>query len=144
MNLRKKHTNKAKDRILYGFGGGSMKDRQTDIIFSLLLLALFLLPILCSCGHTETLSIEDRINAVVPSEDGRSARITIGDLTFLFTEKTLYVDSWGGYFSGRENVRIDESIVGRYCLAGWGKDGETLLLLDVSGWQQPLFTQRRK
>ncbi len=120
-----------------------MKHPTADIIFSVLFFSLFLLSVLCSCGHTETLSIEDRINAVVPSEDGRSARITIGEGTFLFTEKTLYVDSWGGYFSGRENVRIDESIIGRYCLAGWGKDGETLLLLDVSGWQQPLFTQRR-
>ncbi len=127
---------------MYGFSGGNMKYPKTDIIFSILLFALFLITILCSCGHNETLSIEDRINAVVRSEDGRSARITIGDRTFLFTENTMYVDSWGGFFSGRENVRIDEGIVGRYCLAGWGKDGETLLLLDVSGWQQPLFTRR--
>ena len=121
-----------------------MKYRKTDIFFSVLLISLFLLSVLCSCGKTESLSVEDRINAVVPSEDGRSARITIGERTFLFTEKTLYIDSWGGYFSGRENVRIDERIAGRYCLAGWGKDGETLLVLDVSGWQQPLFSQRER
>ena len=46
-----------------------MKYPKTDIIFSILLFALFLITILCSCGHTETLSIEDRINAVVPSEE---------------------------------------------------------------------------
>jgi hypothetical protein len=119
-----------------------MKYPKSDIFFFTLFIMLFLLSVLCSCGNTETLSIEDRINAVVPSEDGRTARITIGDRTFLFTEKTMYVDSWGGYFSGRQNVQIDESITGRYCLAGWGKDGETLLLLDVSGWQQPVFTRR--
>ena len=119
-----------------------MKYLKSDEFFFALLFMLFLLAILCSCGNRDSLSIEDRINAVVPSEDGRSAWVTIGDRTFLFTEKTLYVDSWGGYFSGRQNAEIDQSLTGRYCLAGWGKDGETLLLLDVSGWQQPLFTRR--
>lgn len=119
-----------------------MKNLSSDNYFFAFLIMLFLLCLLCSCGNPETLSVEDRINAVVPSEDGRTARITIGDRTFLFTEKTTYVDSWGGYFSGKQNVEIDESIVGRYCLAGWGKDGETLRLLDVSGWQQPVFTRR--
>ena len=113
--------------------------------FSVLFLFLLCLSIFCSCGRTEQLSIEDIINVVEPAEEKGSAWITIGDKTFLFTKETLFVDSWGGFFSGKQNVEIDDTIVGRYCLAGWGKDDASrLLLLDVSGWQQPIFTKRSK
>lgn len=118
---------------------------KKDYGFSVLLLILLCLSIFCSCGNSEQLSIEDRINAVEPGEDKGSAWITIGERTFLFTRKTLYVDSWGGFFSGKQNIEIDDSLVGKYCLAGWGKkDASRLLLLDVSGWQQPLFTMRSR
>ncbi|MBR6089614.1 MAG: hypothetical protein IKP86_06750, partial [Anaerolineaceae bacterium] len=103
------------------------------------------LSIFCSCEKSEPLSIEDRINAVEPAEAKGSAWITIGDKTFLFTQETLFVDSWGGFFSGKQNVEIDGTIVGKYCLAGWEKnDVSRLLLLDVSGWQQPIFTTRSR
>lgn len=118
---------------------------KKDYGFSALFIILICLPIFCSCGNSEPLSIEDRINAVESAEDKVSAWITIGNRTFLFTKETLYVDSWGGYFSGKQNVEIDDSLVGRYCLAGWGKnDKSRLLLLDVSGWQQPLITMRSR
>ena len=115
-----------------------MKNHFFDV-FTILLLAAILL---ISCSDADPYSIEGRIDAVVPSEDGLTAQVTIEGRTFLFTPDTLYVDSWGGYFSGRTNERIDAGLTGRYCLAGWGKDDETLLLLDVSGWQQPLFTMK--
>ena len=112
--------------------------------FSALFTIVLFLSILCSCGRSEPLSVEDRINAVEPAEEKGSAWITIGDSTFLFTKDTLFVDSWGGYFSGKQNVEIDDMLVGKYCLAGWSKnDTSQLLLLDVSDWQQPLFTMRR-
>ena len=115
-----------------------MKDHFFEVFLVLLLAAFFLI----SCSDTDPYSVEGRIDAVEPAEDGMTARITISGRTFLFTPDTLYVDSWGGYFSGRTNERIDAEITGRYCLAGWGKDGETLLVLDVSGWQQPVFTMK--
>ena len=118
---------------------------KKDYGFSVLFLILLFLSILCSCGKSESLSIEDRINAVEQAEEKGSAWITIGDKTFLFTKETLFVDSWGGFFSGKHNVEIDDTIVGRYCLAGWGKDDASrLLLLDVSGWQQPIFTTHNR
>ena len=86
--------------------------------FSVLFLILLCLSIFCSCGKSEQLSIEDRINAVEPAEEKGSAWITIGDKTFLFTKETLFVDSWGGYFSGKQNTEIDDTLVGKYCLAG--------------------------
>ena len=114
---------------------------KKDYGFSALFIILLCLSIFCSSEKSEPLSIEDRINAVEPAEEKGSAWITIGDKTFLFTKETLFVDSWGGFFSGIQNVEIDDKIVGKYCLAGWGKnDVSRLLLLDVSGWQQPLFT----
>ena len=118
---------------------------KKDYGFSVLFIILLCLSIFCSCGNSEELSIEDRINAVEPAEEKGSAGITIGERTFLFTKETLYVDSWGGFFSGKQNIEIDDSLVGIYCLAGWGKkDASRLLLLDVSGWQQPLFTMRSR
>ncbi len=118
---------------------------KKDYGFSALFIILLCLSIFCSCEKSEPLSIEDRINAVEPAEEKGSAWITIGDKTFLFTKETLFVDSWGGFFSGKQNVEIDGTIVGKYCLAGWGKnDVSRLLLLDVSGWQQPLFTTRSR
>ena len=120
-----------------------MKYLKSEIPFYVLLAVLFTSVVLCSCANQEPVSIEGKINAVELSDDGRSARITIDGRTFLFTGKTFYIDSWGGLFSGRQNARISDGIVGRYCFAGWGKtDGETLLMLDTSGWQQPVFTSR--
>ena len=118
---------------------------KKDYGFSALFIILLCLSIFCSSEKSEPLSIEDRINAVEPAEAKGSAWITIGDKTFLFTKETLFVDSWGGFFSGKQNVEIDDTIVGKYCLAGWGKnDVARLLVLDVSGWQQPLFTTRSR
>ena len=118
---------------------------KKDYGFSALFIILLCLSIFCSSEKSEPLSIEDRINAVEPAEEKGSAWITIGDKTFLFTKETLFVDSWGGFFSGKQNVEIYDTIVGKYCLAGWGKnDVSRLLLLDVSGWQQPLFTTRSR
>lgn len=119
-----------------------MKYLKSENLFTVLLAVLLLLSVLCSCEKSESLSIEGKINKIEPAEDGVSSWITIEDRKFLFTRKTYYVDSWKGYLSGRENAVIDKNLVGRYCLAGWGKDGENLLLLDVSGWQQPVFTMR--
>ena len=122
-----------------------LKKKKKDYGFSVLFIILLCLSIFCSCGNSEELSIEDRINAVEPAEEKGSAWITIGERTFLFTKETLYVDSWGGFFSGKQNIEIDDSLVGKYCLAGWGKkDASRLLLLDVSGWQQPIFTTRSR
>ena len=107
---------------------------KKDYGFSALFIILLCLSIFCSCEKSEPLSIEDRINAVEPAEEKGSAWITIGDKTFLFTKETLFVDSWGGFFSGKQNVEIDDTIVGKYCLAGWGKN-------DVSGfccWMYPV------
>ena len=113
---------------------------KRDYGFPVLILILLFLFLVCSCEKSDPLFIEDKITAVEPADDGRSSLITVGERTFLFTDQTFYIDSWGGYLAGRENVSIDESIVGRYCLAGWGiNDDSRLLLLDVSGWQQPLF-----
>ena len=118
---------------------------KKDYGFSVMLIFLFCLSVFCSCEKSEPFSVEDRINAVEPAKEKGSAWITIGDRTFLFTEETLFVDSWGGYFSGKQNAEIDDALVGKYCLAGWGKnDVFRLLLLDVSGWQQPLFTTRSR
>lgn len=116
-----------------------MKGHFFEVFLILILAAILLI----SCSDTDPYSVEGRIDAVIPSEDGLTALVTIEGRTFLFTPDTLYVDSWGGYFSGRTNERIYAGLAGRYCLAGWGKDDETLLLLDVSGWQQPLFTMKR-
>ena len=113
---------------------------KKDYGFTLLLAILLLLSILCSCEREEPLSVEDRINAVEPADDDGTYLVTIGDKTFLFTPETLFVDSGWGFFSGTQNAEIDESLVGKYCLAGWGRNDRTrLLLLDVSWWQQPVF-----
>ena len=161
MNIR---SNKGKNVVFFGifepplkslltaygfcivFREGKMIDfLKKDYGFSVLFIILLCLSIFCSCEKSEELSIEDRINAFEPAEDKGSAWITIGEKTFLFTKETLYVDSWGGFFSGKQNIEIDDSLVGKYCLAGWGKkDASRLLLLDVSGWQQPLFTMRSR
>ena len=118
---------------------------KKDYGFSALFIILLCLSIFCSCEKSEPLSIEDRINAVEPAEEKGSAWITIGDKTFLFTKETLFVDSWGGFFSGKQNVEIDDTIVGKYFLAGLGNnDVSRLLLLDVSGWQHLLFTTRSR
>ena len=95
---------------------------KKDYGFSVLLIILLCLSVFCSCGKSEPISVEDRINAVEPAEEKGSAWITIGDRTFLFTKETLFVDSWGGYFSGKQNIEIDDTLVGKYCLAGWGKN----------------------
>ena len=109
--------------------------------FTLLLAVLLLMSILCSCERKEPLSVEDRINAVEPAEDSGTYRVTIGDRNFLFTPETYFVESGIGLFSGRQNAEIDRGIVGKYCLAGWSRyDSTRLLLLDVSWWQQPVFT----
>lgn len=114
---------------------------KKDYGFTLLLAVLLLLSILCSCEREEPLSVEDRINAVEPAEDSGTYRVTIGDRTFQFTPETYFVESGIGLFSGRQNAEIDSGIVGKYCLAGWSKNDKTrLLLLDVSWWQQPVFT----
>ncbi len=115
--------------------------QKKDYGFTLIFTVLLLLSILCSCEREEPLSVEARINAVEPAEDAGTYLVTIGDKTYLFTPETLYVDSPGGFFSGKQNAEIGQSLVGRYCLAGWGKNDKThLLLLDVSWWQQPVFT----
>lgn len=106
-------------------------------IIKLLFLLLFTALLLCSCAGQDPLSIEGKINDV-EALDGSTYRITIDGRAFLYTKDTYYVDSWR-LFSGKTNVKIDESIIGKHCLAGWGKDGEMLKLLDVSGWQQPVF-----
>ena len=109
--------------------------------FLLLPAFLMLLPVLCSCKREEPLSLEARINVVEPAEDSGTYQVTIGDRTFLFTPETYYVESGIGLYSGRQNAEIDSGIVGKYCLAGWSKNDKTrLLLLDVSWWQQPVFT----
>ena len=109
--------------------------------FTLLIAVLLLLSILCSCEREEPLSVEDRINAVEPAEDRGTYHVTIGDRTFLFTPESYFVESGVGLFSGRQNAEIDSGTVGKYCLAGWGRyDRTRLLLLDVSWWQQPVFT----
>ena len=114
---------------------------KKDYGFSLILAVLLILSILCSCERKEPLSVEARINAVEPAEDAGSYLVTIGDKIYLFNSETLYVDSAGGYFSGKKNAEIDQSLVGKYCLAGWSRNDKTrLLLLDVSWWQQPVFT----
>ena len=114
---------------------------KKDYGFTLILSVLLLQSVLCSCERKEPLSVEGRINAVEPDEESGCYRITIGDRTFLFTPDTLFADSGAGYFSGKRNAEIGESIVGKYCLAGWSRTDKTrLLLLDVSWWQQPVFT----
>ena len=114
---------------------------KKDYGFTLLFVILLLLSVLCSCMKEEPLSVEARITAVEPAGDPGTYLITIGDKVYLFTPETLYVDSLGGFFSGKKNAEIDQSLAGKYCLAGWGKNDRTrLLLLDVSWWQQPVFT----
>lgn len=114
---------------------------KKDYGFSLILAVLLILSILCSCEREEPVSVEARINAVEPAEVAGTYLVVIGDKTYLFTPETLYLDSAGGFFSGRQNAEIDQRLVGKYCLAGWGKNDKTrLLLLDVSWWQQPVFT----
>ena len=119
---------------MYRFGGGKMLNYlKKDYGFTLLLAVLLVLSVLSSCKREEPLSIEDRINAVEPAEESGTYSITIGSKSFLFTPEIYFIDSGGGFFSGKQNAKIDESIVGRYCLAGWGRDDKTrLLLLDVS------------
>ena len=118
-----------------------LKYLKQDYEFTLLLAVLLLFSILCSCEREEPLSVEDRINAVEPAEESGTYHVTIGDRSFLFTPETYFVESGIGLFSGIKNAEIDSSIVGKYCLAGWSKsDRSRLLLLDVSWWQQPLFT----
>ena len=91
---------------------------KRDYGFPVLILILLFLFLVCSCEKSDPLFTEDKITAVEPADDGRSSLITVGERTFLFTDQTFYIDSWGGYLAGRENVSIDESIVGRYCQIG--------------------------
>ena len=113
---------------------------KKDCGFTLILVILLILSVLCSCERNEPLSIEDRINGIEQGEEMGTYLVTIGDKTLLFTSETYFVDSGWGFLSGRKNVEIDESLIGKYCLAGWKKNDTTrLVLLDVSWWQQPLF-----
>ena len=113
---------------------------KKDCGFTLILVILLILSVLCSCERNEPLSIEDRINGIEQGEEMGTYLVTIGDKTFLFTSETYFVDSGWGFLSGEKNAEIDESLIGKYCLAGWGKNDKTrLVLLDVSWWQQPLF-----
>ena len=66
-----------------------MKDHFFEVFLVLLLAAFFLI----SCSDTDPYSVEGRIDAVEPAEDGMTARITISGRTFLFTPDTLYVEA---------------------------------------------------
>ena len=120
----------------------AVKYPNSGILFVFIICLLSPILIFATCSRPDPLSIEGRIDSVEPAEDGRSARISIEGRSFIFTPNTLFVDPKGNCFSGRKNVMIDESIAGRYCLAGWRKDEEELMLLDISFWQQPLFTKK--
>ena len=106
-------------------------------IIKLLFSVIFIALLLSSCAWQDPLYLEGRITEVELLE-GSDFRINIEGRDFLFTKDTYFVDSWR-FLSGKTNAKIDDRIVGRYCLAGWGQDGETLKLLDISGWQQPVF-----
>ncbi len=66
--------------------GQTMKNHFFDVFMILILAALLLI----SCSDTDPYSVEGRIDAVVPSEDGLTALVTIEGRTFLFTPDTLY------------------------------------------------------